>query len=155
MFYFFVFRNQMNSVCRLNGHACPIYTCWKTLFISHNVFMSISTIRKPYFLNFLQLPRVALSILVSKFWFKMYNYDDLIGYVGISSYQLVIMICSSLMIWPSGLNNVAPMFLMETPPFHAKQAWLDQRVEFQIVINHCSIDGKFSRFWPRRRIWPA
>ena len=66
----------------------------------------------------------------------MYNYDDLINYVGLSSYQIVIMICSSLMIWPSGLNNVAPMFLMETPPFHAQQAWLDQRVEFQMSINH-------------------
>lgn len=73
----------------------------------------------------------------------MYNYDDLINYVGLSSYQIVIMICSSLMIWPSGLNNVAPMFLMETPPFHAQQAWLDQRVEFDIGLNHC-FDGKFS-----------
>ena len=70
------------------------------------------------------------------YWiFKMYNYDDLINYVGLSSYQIVIMICSSLMIWPSGLNNVAPMFLMETPPFHAQQAWLDQRVEFELGLN--------------------
>ena len=71
------------------------------------------------------------KITALKFEFKMYNYDDLINYVGLSSYQIVIMICSSLMIWPSGLNNVAPMFLMETPPFHAQQAWLDQRVEFE------------------------
>ena len=82
------------------------------------------------------------KIIVLKFEFKMYNYDDLINYVGLSSYQIVIMICSSLMIWPSGLNNVAPMFLMETPPFHAQQAWLDQRVEFEAQ----SLMENFRRF---------
>ena len=154
MFYFVVFRNQMNSVDRSSSHVCPISTCWKTPFISHNFLWWY----QPFSLFFCSFYKLLDQILVSKpiqFYFKMYNYDDLIGYVGISSYQIIIMICSSLMIWPSGLNNVAPMFLMETPPFHAKQAWLDQRIEFKIVINHCSLDGKFSRFWPRRRIWPA
>ena len=88
------------------------------------------------------------------YWiFKMYNYDDLINYVGLSSYQIVIMICSSLMIWPSGLNNVAPMFLMETPPFHAQQAWLDQRVEFELGLNQFWWKV-FGGFWPRQGIWP-
>ena len=53
----------------------------------------------------------------------MYDYDKLISYVGLSPYLIFLIFCTSIQIWPAGLNNMGPMFLMATPEYHAKQEW--------------------------------
>lgn len=56
----------------------------------------------------------------------MYDYEKLISHVGLSPYLIFLIFCTSVQIWPAGLNNMAPMFLMATPDHHVKQHWFEQ-----------------------------
>ena len=59
----------------------------------------------------------------------MYDYDKLITYIGVSPYLIFLVFCTSLQIWPAGLNNMGPMFLQATPEHHVKQEWFTQLVQ--------------------------
>jgi len=61
----------------------------------------------------------------------MYEYSTIAKYIGLTPYLLVICLTTSLFnLWPCGLNNVAPMFLLESPTeFHVRQNWTENLIE--------------------------
>ena len=63
----------------------------------------------------------------------MYDYEKLIAHVGLSPYLLFLVFCTSVQVWPAGLNNVGAMFLMATPEYHVKQHWFDQ-----LAMSNCT-----------------
>jgi len=70
----------------------------------------------------------------------MYDYNVIIEYIGVTPYILICCLTTSLFnLWPSGLNNVAPMFIMAVPEFHVNQVWTKELIDTTCSADYTNI----------------